>query len=100
MPFIEKERREAVMNGTMTKLKPGDRCYYFYQGMMDRWEKAPSWTTVHEIYKEFNYPLNLDTDDVTAKRLAWLVFFDLHVIPYEIQKRIENGDIRGRDLDA
>lgn len=38
------------------------------------------------LYKDFQ-------DDKAAKELAWQVFFSLHVLPYEILKRTENGEV-------
>ena len=100
MPFITPERREAIdLHGVggLSEIQPGDRCYVFYKAMVDKWKEKPSWTTAHEIYKDVMttaYGITLHSiDNVAAKHLAWQVFFQLHVMPYELKKRDENGDI-------
>ena len=102
MPFIEQRRRDAIYASGLWGLKelgdlqPGDRCYFFYKQMVDEWKKNPKWTTAHEIYKNRNRikeKFSIDYDDKIAIELAWQVFFQLHVMPYELKKREENGDI-------
>lgn len=39
-----------------------------------------------------NAPVQM-MDDVIARQLAWQVFFAFHVLPYEAQKRIDNGEV-------
>jgi hypothetical protein len=74
--------------------KPGDRCYVFYHHLMLYWRHDPCWTTAHDLYKEMlKDKSSYDWDDYTAYQLAWQVFFQLHVMPYEFTKREENGDI-------
>lgn len=74
--------------------KPGDRCFIFYRPMIRAWRAAPVWTTAHELRKKKDNDLvYLGTDDRTSLNLAWDVFFALHVLPYEIKKREENGEI-------
>jgi hypothetical protein len=103
MPFITKDRRDTIdqVGLSILHLKggimPGDKCYLFYEEMVARWKERPRWTTAHEIYKEIlcrpvgEYP---DDDNMaTAQSLAWQVFFQLYVMPYELKKREENGDI-------
>jgi hypothetical protein len=101
MPFIKPERREMVDKrlkkfGTEDReWEPGDKCYYYYKKMVDQWKANPRWTTAHEIYKEmlrFVKPYTHNDWDV-AYHLAWQVFFQLYVIPYEEEKREQNGDI-------
>ena len=88
MPFVNKEHR-ANQDSNI----PGDRCYLFYKDMMTSWRANPCWTTADEIYA-----FVLDTNQPSpewqrAKELAWQVFFQLHVMPYELKKLKENGDI-------
>ena len=98
MPFIEKWRREIIekfgLDG-LAVIQPGDRCYVHYKNMVDRWHEKPSWTTAHAIFKEWALHTEHETnpDELIASRLAWEVFFQIHVMPYEIKKRSENGDI-------
>ena len=104
MPFIIGERRKIIGEKGLEGLKDiqvGDRCFVYYYPMVDRWKANPRWTTAHEIYKEMRKKLDnagyswdyLSPDDATAYELAWQVFFQLYVIPYELKKREENGDI-------
>lgn len=97
MPFITKERREIIakhgMDGLAT-IEPGDRCYVFYKDMVEKWRATPRWATAHQIMKDFLESSHLfDKDVMVAHRLAWEVFFQLHVMPYELKKREENGDV-------
>jgi hypothetical protein len=98
MPFIKKVRRDVIercgLDG-LPKIEPGDRCYVHYKNMVDRWHEDLRWTTAHDIYREmFQWFEHYDNpDDAIAYRLAWEVFFFLHVMPYEIEKRKLNGDI-------
>lgn len=87
MPFVTAEHR----------LKPdlniaGDRCFVFYQEMMAQWNKEPRWTTADEIYA-FVQDQHINPAMQRAKELAWQVFFNLVVMPYEVEKREANGDI-------
>lgn len=106
MPFIKEERREMInkdqyfsISTTEEGIQPGDRCYYYYKPMVDRWKANPRWTTAHEIYKDVLRVMveqkfeEFPTDDYIAMKLAWQVFFQLYVMPYELRKREENGDI-------
>ena len=97
MPFIKPERRDTIERIGLAQLQiiePGDRCYVYYKAMVDKWKLEPRWTTAHNIMTEFYANSHLlDDDDVVAKRLAWEVFFQLYVMPYELKKREENGDI-------
>jgi len=97
MPFIEKWRRETIekfgLDG-LSVIQPGDRCYVHYKNMVDRWNEKPSWTTAHMIFKEWMHLIDeTKEDEAIAGWLAWEVFFQIHVMPYEIKKRSENGDI-------
>lgn len=88
MPFVDQEHRVSPDIQIA-----GDRCYLYYVKMVQRWKEAPRWTTVDSIYKD----LVEDTDDTPAfkraRELAWLVFFNLYAMPYELIKRSQNGDI-------
>ena len=101
MPFIKPERRPVIDLWVNRGKKPrfsldvGDMCYAYYKVMVDAWRADPRWTTAHMIYDElFNSRKSYVTSkQITASGLAWQVFFHLHVMPYEIKKRDENGDI-------
>ena len=96
MPFIKPERRKQIADLELRgELEPGDLCYIFYLPMVEQWKKQPSWTTAHNIYKNFvsEFDFLPSEDERIAARLAWEVFFQLHVMPYELKKREENGDI-------
>lgn len=83
MPFVNEEHRKHPDIDV-----PGDRCYMCYRAMMFAWKQEPRWTTVDRIatviWPEPWY---------RAQILAFLVFFALIVMPYELMKRSENGDI-------
>jgi len=88
MPFVNKEHRENIDFAI-----PGDRCYFYYKQMVDAWRTEPRWTTADTIYTEMVKQRHPIERFQVAKELAWQVFFNLHVMPYEIQKQAENGDI-------
>lgn len=97
MPFITMEARR--MTEAIGPKEVGDRCFIFYREMLRAWRASPRWTTAHEIYGNMRRRTHgvigshrLE-DDVIAHELAWQVFFQLHVIPYELQKRTLNGEI-------
>lgn len=90
MPFITQERRDAIANDTLITWQPGDLCYVEYRIMVAIWKANPSWTTAHKIYRTV---LKTFSDKGIAQELAWQVFFQLYVMPYELKKREENGDI-------
>ena len=93
MPFVTPERRKYLDNDG-EPIEPGDICYNFYKPMVEAWKAKPRWTTAHNIHKGMKIESQwLDDDDRTAFELAWEVFFQLYVMPYEISKRNENGDI-------
>jgi hypothetical protein len=86
MPFIPPEDRSK--EGLSYSPIPGERCYAQYKDMMDTWRASPRWTTVDAILADYI------TDPIRrAEFLAFLVFFQIHVMPYEERKRKENGDI-------
>lgn len=87
MPFTEWESRIMALQG-ITKAV-GDKCFLAYRPLKLDWDKEPRWTTAHNQFKTM---FNL-SDDEAAKQLAWWVHFVLNVIPYEIKKRDQNGDV-------
>lgn len=102
MPFIIQKRRDMVdkdqyysVSKTPESIQPGDRCYFYYKQMVERWKKNPRWTTAHEIFKDMldDDLEKLGAEDFVASRLAWQVFFIKYVWPYELKKMDENGDI-------
>jgi hypothetical protein len=107
MPFINQARREEIDNGNLDGYEVGDLCYLYYKDMVTKWKKEPRWTTAHRIYEDMKHigPLlrprqtaaeweqSSPRNYKTAYELAWQVFFQLYVMPYELKKREENGDI-------
>lgn len=88
MPFVNAEHRLNPDHNVA-----GDRCFLQYKFMLDKWRASPRWTTADELYAyvlDNNMP---ELDWQRAKELAWAVFFNLHVMPYELQKRKENGEV-------
>jgi len=88
MPFIDRESRELSPDKLMFSPIAGDRCYAHYKEMMAIWRVAPRWTTVDAILASY-----IPDQQKRAEFLAFMVFFNIHVMPYEEQKRKENGDI-------
>lgn len=94
MPFTPIDRRQPMLDGTLTEIKPGDRCFKYYYPMVQAWKVERRWTTAHELYKAMlGRRAYLILDDAVAEELAWQVFFQLHVMPYEIEMQAKNGDI-------
>lgn len=104
MPFTTSEARR--MTDKIGPSEAGDRCFIFYRMMLRAWRASPRWTTAHELYRDmvmlptvakdpFNRPdiTRIYEDDRAAVELAWQVFFQLHVMPYELQKRTLNGEV-------
>lgn len=94
MPFIKQWRRHAIdKHGleSLSVIEPGDRCYVHYRNMMRDWKDNRSWSTFHQMTK--NMLNDINEEESIARFLAWQVFFALNVLPYEIEKRKENGDI-------
>lgn len=82
MPFVEDAHRKSP------DLKiPGDRCYVHYEKMMRRWEENPKWRTIDALAERL-YP----NDDDRAYFLAFMVHFVFHGVPYEEDRREENGE--------
>ena len=105
MPFIkniDREKMEIVApdhflyTDHAADIAVGDRCYYFYKIMVERFKKERRWTTAHNIYKEMIVKIEINRYSKDTKRayeLAWQMFFQLHIMPYELEKQKENGDI-------
>lgn len=106
MPFIKPEERKRLLEAReqpnfkffKSKEVPGNLCFLHYYDMVKQWKERPRWTTAHQIYKkvvesQLTSTENPLSDDRIALELAWKVFFQLHVIPYEREKQSENGDI-------
>ncbi len=97
MPFIDQKSREELKAGRLPKTA-GERCYSHYRWMVEMWNMDKRWTTADEIYKRVALysapPIGLKSgEDQRAKELAWQVFFQVHVIPYERMMQECNGDI-------
>lgn len=104
MPFTRPDDRKKMddyihLNVKPTHIVPGDWCYVFYKRMVERWKADMRWTTAHTIYNEVCQSRddvikgNRTEEQRTAFELAWQVFFQLHVMPYELEKRGQHGDI-------
>lgn len=96
MPFITSEARR--MTDTIGPKEMGDYCFLKYRLMIQAWKKSRRWTTAHDLYLKMRLetnspPLSTTYDEKVAYELAWQVFFNLHVMPYEIEKRIVNGEV-------
>ena len=94
MPFITQERRKLIAKNKLKKdeFEPGDRCFIAYNCLVYEWKANPRWATVDRLYQTV-LEHNFTREDAAAWQLAWQVFFQLHVMPYEQKKRKENGDI-------
>ena len=102
MPFITPQDRLRVeIEGPRTV---GDLCYIAYKEMVQQWKENPRWTTAHTIYRSLHRSSPIDrmtynhsyfewTDGEMAVDLAWQVFFQNYVMPYEREKEKENGTI-------
>lgn len=97
MPFIKQDRRDDMLNGNLKSPEVGDLCYKHYHRMVTLWKANRRWTTAHYIYKALQkriiHKQRIIDDNTIAYQLAWQVFFQLHVMPYELEKREANGDI-------
>ncbi len=97
MPFIPQKDREELKAGRLPKTA-GERCYNHYRWMVEVWNADKRWTTADDIYKKVTLysspPQGLKSgEDQRAKELAWQVFFQVHVMKYELEKQKLNGDI-------
>lgn len=93
MPFIPQKRRTWISEDTLGVPQPEDRCYVYYKEMIRKWKVYPSWTVAHHIYWDVKLNTEEGYDNQFAKELAWQVFFQLEVIPYELRQREKNGDV-------
>ena len=109
MPFITPDRRKIIDKDgiySLEVIEVGDWCYVYYKSMVKRWKENPRWTTAHKIYEEMiranvgDIPTGVDSElrtqlwkERAAHELAWQVFFQIHVLPSELKKREENGDV-------
>lgn len=110
MPFTKTEDRIKMLTYRATNTypdhasatQPGDWCFFYYHQMMEHWKRERRWTTAHNIYVQMRRDLSLVPDLTVEQRgayeLAWQVFFQLQVIPYELEKQAENGDITGDEF--
>lgn len=83
MPFVDRAHRDKP-----DLTIPGDRCYVYFKAMMAEWRKSPRWTTVDSIATRI-FP----NDMARAEFLAFMVFFNQVVMPYEKDKEAQNGSI-------
>jgi hypothetical protein len=96
MPFTTPEARR--MTDILGPKTLGDYCFLYYRPMVQAWKLSRRWTTAHELYRKMREETHgdkgklLEIDEVAAYELAWQVFFNLHVMPYEIEKRTVNGE--------
>lgn len=94
MPFITKDRRKDIKDGKIQPVdfQPGDRCYLDYKYLIDEWKKDPRWTTADRLYQH-TLRFNFNVEEAASAQLAWQIFFSIYVMPYELGKREENGDV-------
>lgn len=95
MPFITHNERVELAEGKPAETV-GQMCYLEYKDMVEAWNKEPRWTTAHNIYKQLKHEQTVfveDSDVLVATELAWQVFFQTYVMPYEREKEKENGTI-------
>jgi len=98
MPFIPQENRKKIDGDGFRACKTvGDLCYFHYKGMVERWNEEPRWTTAHNIFKDLKeitkHVANSTNNYIIAHELAWQVFFQEYVMPYEQEKKTQNGAI-------
>lgn len=110
MPFIAPKRRDEIhKDGPSACQDVGDPCFIFYSQIMSIWRTEPRWRTAHRIYRQFFlepvstaffqlvYEQIQDKfelmDVIAASHLAYQVFFQTFVMPYEVEKENQNGTI-------
>lgn len=86
MPFTSQEDRRIT--DTIGPSKRGDFAFLHYRPLIRNWRRSTRWTTADELLEDL-----IPDPEKRAKALAYLVFFCLHVLPYEIMKRTENGEV-------
>jgi hypothetical protein len=109
MPFVAMKRRDEIKRLGLTACQDvGDPCFVFYDYLVAEWKKEPRWKTAHRLYRDIvlddenelfwktfetlQYKFYL-LDIKAALNLAWQVFFQKYVMPYEDLKEKENGTI-------
>jgi len=92
MPFIPQLERDMLKKGE-PPITPGQRCFLEYQWMVTTWKNEPHWTTADRIYKDVTQEIYEDPDFQRARELAWQVFFNFFVMPYEQKQLWKNGAI-------
>lgn len=98
MPFTTAEAKSKT--AAIGPVEMGDHCNLAFRPMVDEWVRSARWTTAHELRHEVLERLNVDfskldsyeKDKYTALDLAWQVFFNIYVMPYEEMKRNINGN--------
>lgn len=94
MPFIDKLSRDCIPETPyaedLAKIleTPGEKCFVFYRRFIREWRKDPRWSTADKLLAHI-----IPCSEKRAEVLAYLVFFVLHVIPYELEKREEHGEV-------
>lgn len=86
MPFTTPESRR-ITDSVGPQVR-GDFAFLHYRPLIRAWRKSMRWTTADELLADL-----IPDPDKRAKALAYAVFFCLHVLPYEILKRTENGEV-------
>lgn len=109
MPFIPPNQRDAIkLRGIEACETVGDVCYVFYCHLMTAWNEEKRWRTAHRLYDLECDPADNEyfqlvysklekkfelKDVAKASALAYKVWFQLHVMPYEIEMINKNGNI-------
>jgi hypothetical protein len=89
MPFITHNERVDLDLNNIPPSTVGQMCYVEYKKLVSYWYIDPRWTTIHNLAKS-----TFDITDAQAARLlAYLVFFSMKAMPYEIEKEKTNGTI-------
>lgn len=89
MPFIPKEERRQIQEGTLQPTTPGQLCYMNYSNLVEHFVQTPRWSTIHNEFKN----LTGADDKQTACFLAFLEFYFNYGHPYEVKMAGKNGGI-------
>jgi len=92
MPFTKQSDRVSALRGVISKV--GDLCFLEYRSLKQEWDQERRWTIAHAQYTKV---FNVGNDKQAAKELAWWVHFVLNIIPYELEKREEHGDVHSNE---
>lgn len=107
MPHINKSEQEAILKRELFPNQPGQLCWLFAKWMLEEYNKAPKWTTIHEIRKRIRSPMSYNdtrviviqfgssytTEDVlVAADLAFIEFYRLVGAAHEDVKIRTNGN--------